>query len=166
MAFDSGTNVAIKTLRQRPDLLDQVAAWHHRECLRQGIQTTLAKRKTRLHKHLSTDNAIPQTWLALNARHLVGCISLVSYHLTPIASQEPEPEPLWLSNLYVQPDFRCTGVGTQLVDFVAAFARGVGESELWLMASEQTEFYHQRGWQLVRQARIAKQPVNVMRRAL
>lgn len=158
--------LTIRALYQHPELLGQVAAWHHRECLRQGLQTTLAKRKERLQKHLCADHPIPQTWLALDAGRLIGCISLVSYHLKSSETPSPGAEPLWLSNLYVEPAFRRRGVGSDLIRFTEAYARRVGECELWLMASEYTDFYRTRGWQLVRRARVARRSVNVMRRVL
>ncbi|MDO3385278.1 GNAT family N-acetyltransferase [Gilvimarinus sp. SDUM040013] len=159
-------NFEICELQRRPDFLDKVAAWHYRECLRQGLQTTLEKRKSRLAQHLKYDPKIPQTWLAINENILVGCISLVSYHLQSAANSSSQSEPLWLSNLFVEPEYRRRGVGSELMNTVISYSRELGERELWLIASDQTDYYRSRGWHTVRQVRIAKQPANVMRVSL
>lgn len=158
--------VLITNLRERPDALDQVALWHHRECLQQGLASELPQRLKKLNDHITNGHPIPQTWLALSAGQVCGCVSIVSYHLRKSDQDRVTEEPLWLSNLYVAPEYRGHGVGAQLVRFAEDIARQLGRNELWLIARERTQYYLALGWQEVRQAKIAKQSVNVMRRPL
>ena len=155
---------AVIPLQTLPNHIAQLADWHHQECERQGLKSTLALRQQRLMLHLQS-TAIPKTFIALRAGELVGCVSLVNY--TYRTSQRmpkvSSPTPVWLSNLYVPPYMRKLGIGNQLIETAKAYARELQLRELWLSASEYTEFYQKRGWSIERKTRLAGNPVNVMR---
>jgi N-acetylglutamate synthase-like GNAT family acetyltransferase len=155
---------AVIPLQTLPDHTAQVAEWHHQECERQGLKSTLALRQQRLMLHLQS-SAIPKTFIALRTGELVGCVSLVNY--TYRTSQRmpkvSSPTPVWLSNLYVPAYMRKLGIGNQLIETAKAYARELQLTELWLSASEYTEYYQKRGWQIERKTRLAGHPVNVMR---
>lgn len=156
---------AVIPLQALPDHLVQVASWHHQECERQGLKSTLALRQQRLMLHLQS-TAIPKTFIALRAGELVGCVSLVNYTYRTTSQRMPKvssPTPVWLSNLYVPPYMRNLGIGNQLIESAKAYARQLQLSELWLSASEYTEYYQKRGWSIERKTRLAGNPVNVMR---
>lgn len=156
------------SLTAYPSYLDQVAQWHHRECLRQGLHSCPEQRRDRLLQHLNGSSSVPHTWLALErgSDQLIGCVSVVSYHLGAQPG-EPCPEtPLWLSNLFVAPQWRRQGVAADLMDEVQQFARQLGMAQLWLTAKDQADFYRRRGWQVVRRAKLGGRWVQVMRRAL
>lgn len=155
-------------LADHPAYLEQVAIWHHRECLRQGLQSTQEKRRERLLKHLNSAAPVPKTWLALkpSSAELIGCVSVVSYHLGGEPSTPQTDTPLWLSNLFVTPEWRQQGVASGLIAGVKQFAHELGMPDLWLTATDQAEFYHRRGWQLVRRAKLGGRWVHVMSHAL
>jgi GNAT superfamily N-acetyltransferase len=156
------------SLASCPDYLDQVATWHHRECLRQGLQSHQDKRRERLLQHLIGCACVPQTWLALEpgSGDLIGCVSVVSYHLGARPGTPQADTPLWLSNLFVAPEWRRQGVASGLIEGVRQFSRELGMTGLWLTATDQSEFYRRRGWQLVRRAKLGGRWVNVMTHAL
>ena len=163
-AISSLAILEIVPLQTLPVHIEQVASWHHQECERQGLKSTLALRQQRLMLHLQS-TAIPKTFIALQAGELVGCVSLVNY--TYRTSQRmpkvSSPSPVWLSNLFVPEHKRRSGIGNQLIDAAKAYARQLQLSELWLSASEYTEYYQKRGWSIERKTRLAGNPVNVMR---
>jgi N-acetylglutamate synthase-like GNAT family acetyltransferase len=157
----------IKLLQQAPEYFAQVAAWHHQECERQGLESTLAVRQQRLLLHVQ-HNAIPKTIIALRNQMLVGCVSLVNYtYRTDTSVLIPRNSaPVWLSNLFVMDKLRQQGFGNVLIEAAKKYALDFGAKELWLSASEFTDYYQKRGWEIVRKTRLGGRPVNVMRIAL
>lgn len=148
--------------------LDCVAAWHHQECLRQGLSSNLQLRRSRLSLHLQGDN-IPKSFIAVLNGQLIGCVSLVNY--TYKSSAQPMPKvasehPVWLSNLYVEPAYRRRGVAQQLINASTHYARRQSIPELWLSASDYTDYYAKRGWQVVRHTKLGGVRVNVMHQLL
>jgi N-acetylglutamate synthase-like GNAT family acetyltransferase len=152
------------TLESKPEFFAQVAQWHHQECERQGLKSTLALRQQRLVLHMR-DDLIPKTLIALHGDQLVGCVSLVDY---TYRSSERMPKvtsasPVWLSNLFVQEAHRYQGIGNSLIEATKAYARTLGLEELWLSATDYTEYYQDRGWEIVRRTKLGGRQVNVMR---
>ncbi len=155
------------TLEFQPEFFAQVAQWHHQECERQGLKSSLALRQQRLVLHMR-DNNIPKTLIALRQHQLLGCVSLVDY---TYRSSERMPKvttesPVWLSNLFVQENYRRQGVGNQLIDAAKNYAQNLGLEELWLSATDYTDYYQKRGWEIVRRTKLGGRQVNVMRVAL
>jgi N-acetylglutamate synthase-like GNAT family acetyltransferase len=141
-----------------------VAQWHHQECERQGVKSSLALRQQRLVLHVQ-ETRIPKTLIALRDGQLVGCVSLVNYtyrsseRMPKVASESP----VWLSNLFVLEDQRHQGIGSALIDAAKKYACDIGQEELWLSATDYTDYYQKRGWEIVRRTRLAGRQVNVMR---
>ena len=156
--------VAICPLDLSPQYFAQVAQWHHQECERQGLKSTLALRQQRLVLHVR-GGLIPKTLIALSGSQLLGCVSLVDY---TYRSSERMPKvatdtPVWLSNLYVSETHRHQGLGNRLIEAAKAYGRELGLSELWLSATDYTDYYQKRGWHIERRTRLGGRPVNVMR---
>jgi N-acetylglutamate synthase-like GNAT family acetyltransferase len=155
---------AIALLEQKPECFEQVARWHHQECERQGIKSSLALRQQRLVLHVQR-NAIPKTLIAMSGSELIGCVSLVNY---TYRSSERMPKvstdsPVWLSNLFVLEPYRHQGVGNGLIDAAKNYAQRLDLDELWLSATDYTDYYQKRGWEIARRTRLAGRQVNVMR---
>jgi N-acetylglutamate synthase-like GNAT family acetyltransferase len=154
----------IRRLTASAEQLAQVALWHHQECEKQGLKSTLSLRQQRLQLHLQ-DKAIPVTLIAVRSGELFGCVSLVNY---TYSSSERLPKvvneaPVWLTNLFVLEAQRQQGVGAELIEAAKAYALSVGLTELWLSATDYTDYYQKRGWEIVRRTRLGGRPVNVMR---
>ncbi|MET0357547.1 MAG: GNAT family N-acetyltransferase [Cellvibrio sp.] len=158
------SEIKVQLLQQAPEHFAQVAAWHHQECERQGLQSTIATRQQRLLAHVQ-HNSIPKTIIALHGKKLLGCVSLVNYTyrtensvLTPAKST-----PLWLSNLFVIDERRQQGLGNLLIEAAKKYAYDFGAAELWLSAAEFTDYYQNRGWTIIRKTRLGGRLVNIMR---
>lgn len=154
----------IFVLEKKPEFFAQVAQWHHQECERQGLKSSIPLRQQRLVLHVQ-ENPIPKTLIALRGKQLVGCASLVNYtyrsseRMPKVAS----PSPVWLSNLFVLEEFRNQGFGNSLIDAAKNYAQDLGLEELWLSATDYTDYYQKRGWEIVRRTRLGGRQVNVMR---
>ena len=155
--------IKITPLKNSPDYFSQVALWHHQECERQGLKSTLELRRERLIKHIQSES-IPKTFIATIDNELVGCVSLVNYAYGRDSVRAKITEtPLWLSNLFVQPEYRNRGIGNQLIEKAKAYAQELKLTELWLTATEFTDYYKKRGWEVSRKTRLGGRQVNVMR---
>lgn len=158
------TAVDIALLETTPEHFLQVAQWHHQECERQGVKSSLALRQQRLVLHVQ-ESRIPKTLVALLDGKLIGCVSLVNY---TYRSSERMPKvanesPVWLSNLFVLEKYREQGFGNALIDAAKHYASDLGQDELWLSATDYTDYYQKRGWEIIRRTRLAGRQVNVMR---
>ncbi|WP_039914912.1 GNAT family N-acetyltransferase [Cellvibrio mixtus] len=163
-AVRKSPELQIALLENRPDFFAQVAYWHHKECERQGLKSTLALRQQRLVLHVK-EQLLPKTLIILQRDELVGCVSLVNY---TYRSSERMPKvstetPVWLSNLYVPEQYRRQGIGSALIDAAKHYVRDLGLTELWLSATDYTDYYQKRGWEIIRRTRLGGRQVNVMR---
>lgn len=162
--------IKIQLLQHLPEHFAQIAAWHHQECERQGLESTLAIRQQRLLLHVQ-HNTIPKTIILLQGKKPVGCVSLVNYTyrtdssvLIPARpSSFANRAPVWLSNLFVVNENRQQGFGNLLIEAAKKYASDLGANELWLSAAEFTDYYQKRGWEIVRKTRLGGRQVNVMR---
>jgi len=154
--------VEVRLLETQARCIPQVAAWHHQECERQGLKSSLALRQQRLKLHLQA-KAIPKTLVALRYGELVGCVSLVNYTYRGSLVVLPPQGPVWLSNLFVVETQRNQGIGDELISSAKAYAAELGLKELWLSASDYTDYYERRGWVIERKTLLAGKRVNVMR---
>ena len=153
----------IQQLNSEPEVFSQVALWHHQECERQGLKSTLELRRERLIKHIQSES-IPKTFIATLNNELVGCVSLVNYaYGRDSVRAKITDTPLWLSNLFVIPHYRNRGIGNQLIEKAKAYAQELKLTELWLTATEFTDYYQKRDWEIERKTRLGGKQVNVMR---
>ena len=161
--------IKIQLLEHVPEHFAQVAAWHHQECERQGLQSTIATRQQRLLLHVQ-HNAIPKTIILLQDDNLIGCVSLVNYTYRSDTSVLIPTRPLniangtpvWLSNLFVVDEKREQGFGNLLIEATKKYASDFGAHELWLSAAEFTDYYQKRGWEIIRKTRLGGKQINIM----
>lgn len=155
--------IDVRLLQTEPQHFAAVAQWHHQECERQGLKSTLALRQQRLILHVQQD-VIPKTFIALRANRLVGCVSLVNYtyRSSERMPKVSSPSPVWLTNLFVVENLREQGIGNTLIDAAKNYAKELDLGELWLSATDFTDYYQKRGWEIVRRTRLGGGQVNVM----
>ncbi len=156
--------IDVRLLQTEPQHFAAVAQWHHQECERQGLKSTLVLRQQRLILHVQQD-VIPKTFIALRSGALVGCVSLVNYtyRSSERMPKVSSPSPVWLTNLFVLENLREQGIGNTLIEAAKTYAKELGLEELWLSATDFTDYYQKRGWQIVRRTRLGGRQVNVMR---
>lgn len=158
------SDIKVQLLQQAPEHFAQVAAWHHQECERQGLESSLAIRQQRLLLHVQ-HSVIPKTIIVSHGKTPMGCVSLVNYtYRTDTSVLIPRNSaPVWLSNLFVVDEARRQGFGNLLIEAAKKYALDFGANELWLSAAEFTDYYQKRGWVVIRKTRLGGRQVNVMK---
>lgn len=152
-------NFLIVPLSRNPAALNQLAVWHHEQCLRQGLESSLERRRAYLARHLGPD-PLPMTMIAQDrSGQVLGCVSLVRYK----SALAPGAIRLWLSNLYVDSNHRRQGLGHQLMLNVLEQARQQHASEVWLFTDQQSDYYRARGWRDAGNAKLGAGSVNIMK---
>ena len=149
----------IQPLSLHPQALDQLALWHHRECLRQGLESSLERRRDYLARHLGPE-PLPYTLVALEGTESIGCVSLVRYQ-SATSPSSPQSR-VWLSNLYVAEPHRRRGLGQKLLESASSHARQLHLPQLWLFTDRHIDYYQKRGWQPEGKARVGKGKVQIM----
>lgn len=146
-------------LSRNPAALNQLAVWHHEQCLRQGLESSLERRRAYLARHLGPE-PIPLTLIAQDrSGQVLGCVSLVRYK----SALAPGAVRLWLSNLYVDSSHRRRGLGNELMLSVLDRARQQRASEVWLFTDQQSDYYRARGWRDAGNAKLGAGSVNIMK---
>ncbi len=149
-------SLEIRPLCDHPQLLPQLARWHHSEWRKYSPSSSLDKRLRRLQRHLN-DDPIPQTFVALDQGQLLGSASLVCYQFGPKVVLEP-----WLSNVFVVENARREGVGNALVAHAEAYAARQGFTVMKLFTADKKAFYLRRGWIEERKARMSGYEVDIL----
>lgn len=159
-------DIHICNLIERPSWAPTLAVWHHQEWL-QGCnpppsdalsESRLRERERHLTKHLSLDN-LPTSLVASIDERPVACVSLVNYQFS--AEQQPQE---WLTNLYVDAEFRRRGIATQLLMCAEDYAVELGLLSLRLYTRNQAEFYGKRGWQVIGRGRVQGHGVSILKK--
>ncbi|TVZ37823.1 acetyltransferase (GNAT) family protein [Alteromonadaceae bacterium 2753L.S.0a.02] len=154
--------IEISHLREHPEWVSQVAVWHHREWLRGFREGQLHKpgfergedireREHNLRSHFGAE-AVPATYIAHipnaepnallgDTRIPIGSVSLVAYQFT----QGRKPSE-WVTNLYVEPEYRKKGIGQQLLAFIEDYALQHQLDLLRLYTRDKAEYYTKRNW--------------------
>jgi predicted N-acetyltransferase YhbS len=143
-----------------PQYLPQVAAWIFDEWghLTQGL--TLDKVETQLQDHLNRD-AIPLTLVAIKDHIPVGTASLMLADM----SNRPDLSP-WLASVYVLPEYRKQGIGSQLVRAAEEIGHRLGVQKLYLFTPDQEQYYAHLGWSAFDQTEYRGEHVVIMSKLL
>lgn len=152
--------IVISNLREYPHWLAIVSEWLHKEWMsryghelsQSSIDIDRRARMESLRKHLEA-NEIPISLVAHDGEKPVGVVSLVRYQ----SEQIPSPA-IWLTNLFVVPMFRQHGIGQSLLLNIQDYAKRVERSskvipfnsKLHLFTHDLTDYYRERGWEVVR----------------
>ncbi len=156
---------AIHDLRERPDLLDAVAAaiwltfWQ-----RKG--TPLAELQAGFRKHLLPGD-LPFTLAAEIDGAFAGTVSLIACD-EPVYVEQSGRNDLapWLAALWVAPEQRRSGLGAALVTEIEQRAAALRIARLYLSARPAiAPFYEKRGWQAIDRD-IGPAQLVIMERAL
>lgn len=156
----------ICNLNERPHWLKILAAWHHQEWV-QGCSSPPSKalferhlhdREQHLTKHLTLDS-LPTSLVASIDDKPVACVSLVYYQFT-VGQQAQE----WLTNLFVDVEYRRQGIATQLLICVEDYAVELGFLGLQLYTRNQADFYCKRGWQQTGTGRVQGHTVSILKK--
>ncbi|WP_018275800.1 GNAT family N-acetyltransferase [Teredinibacter turnerae] len=166
-------SVEISHLREFPQWVKTVAGWHHQEWLRsfraggertsrEEVGADIREREHNLRAHFDID-PIPATFIAHlpsvaeEARVPVGSVSLVFYQFTK--SRKPSE---WVTNLFVEPEHRCRGVGQQLLNYIETYAEGHGLVQLRLYTRDKAAYYQKRDWTFTHNGLVQGNAVSVL----
>ncbi len=129
-----------------------------------------------LSANIHSLNSLPQTLLLSDGQQLLGCVSLVLYRNSHAIKHDgagldgsglaSSGATVWLSSLYVTPQWRHRGLGRQLVRRVELLARGYPLTQLKLFTDNRGLFYRQLGWREEGLARLRGREVQIMVRNL
>lgn len=153
-------NVNFSYLTDRPDLIPLLATWFHHEWGRRNPDLTVDKIARNLEDRLHR-NRLPLTFVAFLSTQPVGTASL------KIREMEIYPQYLhWLGAVYVLPEHRHQGVGTQIVEHAISEAERLDVRELYLYTRGSQSFYAKFEWQPLERPFYHGREVVVMRRSI
>ncbi len=155
--------IQISNLMEHREWVPIVSQWHHEEWLKAStvdpsdplVELKLKEREKALREHLTRKN-LPITFVAHDGGSPIGTVSLVYYAFKN--NQAPRE---WLSNLYVQADYRCIGIASELLNVALSYARNLGLQRLFLYTRDQAEFYQKRRWRFLTHGKVQEQRVSV-----
>lgn len=158
------SELRISYLADTPEIIPLIAEWQNEQWGYLDDAPTFEQRKARLKHHLGR-NAIPITFVAWlddqPGDQPVGCASLVASDMKALPEWTP-----WLASVYVLPDHRHQGIGSQLVQRVAIEAATLGYPRLYLYTQDQMHLYETLGWQFSHQRNYRGYDMTVMTRDL
>lgn len=152
--------VTISPIVERPDLVEQVAAWGFAEWGHLNPGETLAQRVIRIRGKMNTDR-VPMAFVALgDDGGIAGTASLIFDDL------EGDPRNPWLASVYVPPEHRKKGIASALVRTVEDAARRLGYTRLYLFTSTAPDLYAGLGWRPLDRQDYRGEHIQVMDRTL
>lgn len=146
----------IVDLKDAPQHLPTLAAWHQAQWSYLNPAGSLASRIEKMQAHL-VDRLIPSTFIALD-EELLGSAAIVASDM----DTRPELSP-WLASVFVAPAHRNKGIGAALVKQVVARAKQTGIETLYLFTPDREPFYQTLGWQTLYKEPYRGSEVTVMR---
>ena len=144
--------ITIARLSDHPEHLATAAGWIHR----QWDSGSLAD----VEASLADGEGLPPALIALDGQRPVGIVGFKHY---PLASSGGDNSKLWVNALYVEPDCRDSGIGTQLLAAGVEAAEATGRATIYVY-TDVPEFYRKRGW--VASHQIEGNGMHVLRRRL
>ena len=132
----------IAYLADHPSYIPTLSAWHHAQWRYLDVDVSVEQRAATLSKH--TRDRVPMTVVALSGESLLGSASLIAYDMDTRMELSP-----WLASVYVAPAHRNHGLGSALVQRIAAEARTLGFERLYLFTPDKEHFYARLGWMVL-----------------
>ncbi len=148
--------MSIFNLTKEPEHIPTLAEWHHAEWsyLNPGgsVQLRIEKMQTYLGNEL-----IPTTYIYKQKKALAGSASIVKHDMQSRLELSP-----WLASVFIAPQFRNLGIGSELVRHVMQMTREAGIKKLYLFTPDQEQFYEKFGWTTLSREEYHDTPVTVM----
>jgi GNAT superfamily N-acetyltransferase len=147
-------------LADRQDLIPELAGWFYAEWGGHNPDLTLKSIEDKLRGRLNRDQ-----------------VPLVLVHIqddAPIASasikiQEMETHPHylhWLGSVYVLPEYRGQGIGSDLIRYTICEAKLLALDELYLYTRSKENFYSKLGWISIETPNYHGRRVTIMKQTL
>ncbi len=139
-----------------PQYLPVVAGWIFDEWGEEMEASTLDIVQAEFSQHLNRD-CIPLTILALEGDQPVGTASIFRHDMDTRMELTP-----WLAAVYVVPDFRGRGIGSELVQAIEEIARRLKLERMYLFTPDQEAFYARLGWTTIETVEFRNQSNVIM----
>lgn len=136
--------IKISYLADCPEYLLTVASWVFSEWGHEIGQVTQEEITDEFRGHLNRDR-IPLTIIALLDDRPAGTASIYSQDMEEV---HPELSP-WLAAVYVPPQYRDQGIGSELVKAIEDIAKNLQIRELYLFTPDKEHFYAHLGWSIL-----------------
>ncbi len=133
-------NIRLVFLADHPEHLTLLAEWHHEAFASLNPNASVAQRVAKLKSRLGR-GTIPTTVIALMEATLVGSASLVEHDMAGREDLSP-----WIASVYVRPEYRRQGIGSQLMQQLESIAKELGIGRLYLFTPDMQPFYETIGW--------------------
>jgi N-acetylglutamate synthase-like GNAT family acetyltransferase len=146
----------ILDLREEPQHIHILAEWHHHQWSSLNPDGSLEKRIAKMQDYLS-DDFVPSTLIAKTDK-LLGSAAIVENDM----DTKPELTP-WLASVFVAPQYRNQGIGSQLVKQLMDEAKQAGIETIYLFTPDQVNFYQKLGWEVFSSEEYRGHSVTVMR---
>ena len=147
-------------LADQPDLLPILADWFYDEWGCGDPNSSPESMRRILGEYLNRDQ-FPLTIILLRDADPIASASL------KIREMETHPQYLhWLGGVYVHPDYRKQGVGSQLVEYTVHQAKNLQVEDLYLYTRNHENFYTRLGWQVIERPQYEGRVAIVMKRNL
>ena len=147
----------IEFIDQHREHIVTLAAWHHEQWGHLYDDWTLDAARTEIETH-AHQRSLPTTLIAVEGGVALGSVSLVLED-APELCEHGSP---WLANLYVIPEARGQGIGTQLVRAAVELAAHSGVTQLFLFTPEHAGFYRRLGWRQIARTALKGTAVDLM----
>jgi N-acetylglutamate synthase-like GNAT family acetyltransferase len=152
--------MTIAYLADYPQYLSTVAGWIFDEWGWEMPKSTLERIQAEFSLHLNRDR-IPLTMLALIERQPVGTASIFLHDMDTRMDLSP-----WLAAVYVLPQFRGQGIGSQLVRTIEGVATRLQLERLYLFTPDREDFYARLDWSVLETAEYRQHSNVIMTKSL
>ena len=152
--------MVIDYLANHQEAIPTLAEWYYEEWRSFSSARSLEEQAGMISLRCNVDS-LPLALVALRGDEVLGTVSLKHHELSVRMSLSP-----WLSSLYVAPEYRRCGIGTELVAEAVARAQGMGLKRLYLFTNRAQSFYERLGWSRVESLNYRLEPIVIMRRNL
>ncbi len=146
----------ITDLINEQGVVGTLAEWHHAEWSNLNPGQSVQKRIEKMQAYLA-GHTIPKMFVCKDDEILLGSAAIVSNDMDTRMDLSP-----WLASVYVNPEYRKKGIGTELVKHVTEYARSAGFKNLYLFTPDQEKFYRGLGWLSISKEIYREQSVTVM----
>ena len=147
-------------LAERADLIPELVGWFYEEWGHNYPDLTQASIEGKLRRRLNRDR-IPLVLVLLRDDSPIASASL------KIREMETHPQYLhWLGSVYVKPEYRGKGIGSNLVQYSVNEAKRLAVYDLYLYTRSRENFYTRLGWKPIEKPLYHGRRVVIMKQIL
>lgn len=149
----------IQPLADNLEHVPTLATWHQAQFGYLNPAVTIEQRIERLAASAQREK-LPMTVIALSGKRLLGSASLLPKTIT---HQHLSP---WLSSVYVVPEYRNRGIGSELTRYLVQAAADMGLEKIYLFTPKSEALYARLGWEVVEHSEYGGHRIAIMSRSV